>query len=116
MTGKNGNKRKISLRYICWLIGSVILFTAFFFILVLHYRIFDKYETAEIIRINGITDPKYEFYTGELKISFMVDGEEFTAYFQEPVRSTLKKHSESAMKFNILRENRIKFFPNVLRG
>ena len=51
MIDKQGNKRKISFRYICWFIGSVIMFTAFFLILVLHYRIFDKYETTEIIKI-----------------------------------------------------------------
>ena len=75
MIDKQGNKRKISFRYICWFIGSVIMFTAFFLILVLHYRIFDKYETTEIIKINGITDPKIKFTSGKLEITLMVDGD-----------------------------------------
>ncbi len=54
----------------------------------LHYRIFDKYETTEIIKINGITDPKIKFTSGKLEITLMVDGDEFITYFQEPIDHT----------------------------
>ena len=56
MKDKNGNKRKLSIRYICWAVGSVIVFTAFFLVLVLYYDIFEDIETAEIIRINTDND------------------------------------------------------------
>ena len=84
MKDKNGNKRKLSIYYICWLIGCPILFTLFFLTLVFHFRAFDKYEWTEIIRINGITDKKVRFTSGTLKIVFLVDGEEYTVYFEEP--------------------------------
>ncbi|MDE6585747.1 MAG: hypothetical protein K2K80_03605 [Clostridia bacterium] len=85
MKDKNGNKRKISFRYICWLIASIIMFTAFFLTLVFEFRIFDKFETTEIIKINGITNPDVVFVSGKLEISFLVDGKEISTYFQEPV-------------------------------
>lgn len=113
---KNGNKRKISLRYICWLISSVIMFTAFFLILACYYRIFDKYDTAEIIRINGITDPKYEFYTGNLKITFIVDGEEFTTYFQEPADYKNTRTFRVGDEIQYLAEDPNKIFPERIKG
>lgn len=116
MTDKQGNKRKISFRYICWFIGSVIMFTAFFLILVLHYRIFDKYETTEIIEIDGITDPNIKFTSGELKITIMVDGDEFITYFQEPIKNTLTITFRVGDKIQYLAGNPDKIFPERIKG
>ncbi len=115
MIDKQGNKRKISFRYICWFIGSVIMFTAFFLILVLHYRIFDKYETTEIIKINGITDPKIKFTSGKLEITLMVDGDEFITYFQEPIDHT-RITFRVGDKIQCLAGNPDKIFPDRIKG
>ena len=89
MKDKNGNKRKVSVQYISSFIGFGIMFIAFFLVLALHYRIFDKYKTAEIIKINGITDPNIVHYSGTLEITLNIDGEEYITYFEEPTRSGL---------------------------
>ncbi|MCI9183043.1 MAG: hypothetical protein HFG90_07305 [Acholeplasmatales bacterium] len=117
MIDKQGNKRKISFRYICWFIGSVIMFTAFFLILVLHYRIFDKYETTEIIKINGITDPKIKFTSGKLEITLMVDGDEFITYFQEPIKRDLTRTTfRVGDKIQYLAGDPDKIFPDRIKG
>ena len=85
MKDKNGNKRKLSLKYICWLIGLLILITAFFLIMIFKCRIFDKYQTAEIIKINGYSDTDRVFTSGKQAITFIINGEEFTAYYQQPI-------------------------------
>ncbi len=115
MIDKQGNKRKISFRYICWFIGSVIMYIAFFLILVLHYRIFDKYETTEIIKINGITDPKIKFTSGKLEITLMVDGDEFITYFQEPIDHT-RITFRVGDKIQCLAGNPDKIFPDRIKG
>ena len=117
MIDKQGNKRKISFRYICWLIGLVIMFTAFFLILVLHYRIFDKYESTEIIKINGITDPKIKFTSGKLEITLIIDDEEFITYFQEPVKITLTRTTfRVGDKIQYLAGNPDKISPDRIKG
>ncbi len=117
MIDKYGNKRKISFRYICWLVGSVIMFTAFFLVLALHYRIFEKYETAEIIKINGITDRNVKFYSGKLEITIIVDDDEFITYFQEPVSSGITRITfRVGDKIQYLAENPDKIFPDRIKG
>ena len=56
MKAQYGSKRKLSFRYLCWLCGSLILFIAFFLVLVFSCDIFEDIETAEIIRINTDND------------------------------------------------------------
>ena len=92
------------------------MFTAFFLILVLHYRIFDKYESAEIIKINGITDSDIKFYSGELEITLMIDDEEFITYFQEPVKAALKRTFRVGDKIQYLSGNPDKIFPERIKG
>ncbi len=117
MKDNYGNKRKISFRYICWLVGSIIMFTAFFLVLALHYRIFDKYETTEIIKINGITDPKIKFTSGKLEITIMVDDEEFITYFQEPIKRTISRITfRVGDKIQYLAGNPDKIFPARIKG
>ncbi len=117
MIDKQGNKRKISFRYICWFIGSVIMFTAFFLVLALHYRIFDKYETTEIIKIDGITDPEIKFHSGKLEITLIIDDEEFIAYFQEPIKLSLTRITfRVGDKIQYLAGNPDKIFPDRIKG
>ncbi len=92
------------------------MFTAFFLILVLQYRIFDKYDTAEVIKINGITDPKIKFTSGKLKITLIVDGDEFITYFQEPVKHSLKRTFRVGDKIQYLAGNPDKIFPDRMKG
>ena len=105
MTDKHGNKRKLSIRYLCWLCGSLILFIAFFLIMVFAYHIFEDYRTAAIIKINGVTDEDISFTSGKLEIVFLVDGEEFTAYYQEPIKARLKIKVRVGDKIQYLAED-----------
>ena len=98
MKAKYGSKRKLSFRYLCWLCGSLILFIAFFLVLVFSCDIFEDIETAEIIRINTDND-------GLQEIIFLVDGEEFTAYYQMPTTSALKVYLEEGDKIQYLVED-----------
>ncbi len=113
---KSIKKRKVSLRYICSLVAFLISFTAFFLVLVLHYRIFDKYETSEIVKINGITDPNVKFYSGKLEITLIVDDEEYITYFQERVTTTLKRTFRVGDKIQYLSGNPDKIFPERIKG
>lgn len=116
MKDKNGNKRKLSFRYICWLVGSLIMFIAFFLIMVFSYHIFDDYRTAEIIKINGVTDKDINFTSGRLEIVFLVDGEEFTAYYQEPIKSRLKIKIKVGDKIQYLAKNPNKIQLDRMKG
>ncbi len=116
MKDKNGNKRKLSIRYICWLIGSLIMIIAFFLIMVFSYHIFDDYRTAEIIKINGVTDKDINFTSGRLEIVFLVDGEEFTAYYQEPIKSRLKIKIKVGDKIQYLAKNPNKIQLDRMKG
>lgn len=116
MKDKNGNKRKLSFRYICWLVGSLIMFIAFFLIMVFSYHIFDDYRTAEIIKINGVTDKDINFTSGRLEIVFLVDGEEFTAYYQEPIKSRLKIKIKVGDKIQYLATNPNKIQLDRMKG
>lgn len=116
MKDKNGNKRKLSFRYICWLVGSLIMFIAFFLIMVFSYHIFDDYRTAEIIKINGVTDKDINFTSGMLEIVFLVDGEEFTAYYQEPIKSRLKIKIKVGDKIQYLAKNPNKIQLDRMKG
>ena len=85
MKDKNGNKRKLSSRYISWLVASLLFITIFFLIMVFDCRILDKYKTAEIIKINGYSETDRVFTSGKQAITFLINGEEFTAYYQQPI-------------------------------
>ena len=80
----------------------------------LHYRIFDKYETAEIIKIDGITDPEIKFHSGKLEITLIIDDEEFIAYFQEPIK--LRITFRVGDKIQYLAGNPDKIFPDRIKG
>lgn len=95
MKDKNGNKRKLSFRYVCWVIGLIILFIAFFLILVFKYDIFEDIETAEIIKITGTNSDSEE-------ITFLVDGEEFVAYYEMPTTPEFKVYLKVGDKIQYL--------------
>ncbi len=99
MKAKYGSKRKLSFRYLCWLCGLLILFIAFFLVLVFSCDIFEDIETAEIIRINAANND------GLQEIIFLVDGEEFAAYYQMPTKSALKVYLEVGDKIQYLVED-----------
>lgn len=84
--------------------------------MVLQYRIFDKYETAEIVKINGITDPKIKFTSGKLEITLIIDDEEFITYFQERVTHSLKRTFRVGDKIQYLAGNPDKIFPDRIKG
>ena len=105
MKDKNGNKRKISFRYICWLMASIIMFTAFFLTMVFYFRIFEKFETTEIIKIDGITNPDIIFVSGKLEITYLVDGKEISTYFKEPIKARLKVKLRVGDKIQYLVKN-----------
>ena len=92
------------------------MFTAFFLVLALHIRIFDNYQSAEIIRINNITDKKVHFTSGELKIVFLIDGEEYTVYFEEPVQASKTTHLNVGDKIYYSVENPNEFQFNRIRN
>ena len=62
-------------------------------------RIFEDIETAEIIRINAANND------GLQEIIFLVDGEEFAAYYQMPTSSALKVYLEVGDKIQYLVED-----------
>ncbi len=79
----------------CWISYCIY---CIFLVLVLYYDIFEDIETAEIIRINTDND-------GLQEIIFLVDGEEFTAYYQMPTTSALKVYLEVGDKIQYLVED-----------
>ena len=101
MKDKNGNKRKVSSRYISWLVASLLFITIFFLIMVFKCRIFDDYKSAEIIKLVNRNSNMQE-------ITFLVDGEEHTVYYKEPVKVTLKVRLKVGDKIQYLVED-----PNV---
>lgn len=92
------------------------MFIAFFLIMVFSYHIFDDYRTAEIIKINGVTDKDINFTSGRLEIVFLVDGEEFTAYYQEPIKSRLKIKIKVGDKIQYLAKNPNKIQLDRMKG
>lgn len=95
MKDKNGNKRKLSFRYMTWVIGLLVIFTVFFLTLVFYYDILENIETAEIIKITGTNLDSEE-------ITFLVDGEEFVAYYQVPTTSGLRVYLKVGDKIQYL--------------
>ncbi|MDE6001731.1 MAG: hypothetical protein K2G96_05390, partial [Clostridia bacterium] len=70
----------------------------FFLVLVLHFDIFEDVETAEIIRINNDN-------SGLQEIVFLIDGEEFSAFYQMPTTPALKVYLEVGDKIQYLLED-----------
>ena len=95
MKDKNGNKRKLSFKYITWVIGLLVMFTMFFLILVYDCDIFENIETAEIIKINNTN-------SGIQEITFLVDGEEVVAYYEMPTTPGLKVYLKVGDKIQYL--------------
>ena len=115
MKDKNGNKRKLSFKYKCWLFVLPIFFIAFFLGLVFHFRIFDDYKTTKIIKINGSTNQDITFVSGKLELTIMVDGEEFIAYYQESVVSAKKVSLKVGDKIQYLAKDPSKIFPDRIK-
>lgn len=95
---KSIKKRKVSIRYICWLVASLILFTMFFLIMVFQYRIFDKFVTTEVKSLKGSSADRYV-------ITFMVDGEEYISYLNNPTRTPKRFDLKEGDKIQYLKEN-----------